>query len=142
MYKILLADDEGIELDALRFILEKNFSGQCEIETAKTGYDAVELAERFRPDIAVMDIRMPGINGMEAIQAMQAFHPGILFIVLTAYDKFEYAKEAISLSVFEFLTKPVNRMVFSDAMRRAMSKVDAERKRAMRRSRTASGSKT
>lgn len=128
MYKILLADDEGIELDALRFILEKNFSGQCEIETAKTGYDAVELAERFRPDIAVMDIRMPGINGMEAIQAMQAFHPGILFIVLTAYDKFEYAKEAISLSVFEFLTKPVNRMVFSDAMRRAMSKVDAERK--------------
>jgi len=128
MYKILLADDEGIELDALRFILEKNFSGQCDIETAKTGYDAVELAERFRPDIAVMDIRMPGINGMEAIQAMQSFHPGILFIVLTAYDKFEYAKEAISLSVFEFLTKPVNRMVFSDAMRRAMSKVDAERK--------------
>lgn len=128
MYKILLADDEGIELDALRFILEKNFSGQCAIETAKTGYDAVELAERFRPDIAVMDIRMPGINGMEAIQAMQAFHPGILFIVLTAYDKFEYAKEAVSLSVFEFLTKPVNRMVFSDVMRRAMSKVDAERK--------------
>ena len=128
MYKILLADDEGIELDALRFILEKNFSGQCEIETAKTGYDAVELAERVRPDIAVMDIRMPGINGMEAIQAMQSFHPGIVFIVLTAYDKFEYAKEAISLSVFEFLTKPVNRMVFSDTMRRAMSKVDAERK--------------
>ena len=128
MYKILLADDEGIELDALRFILEKNFSGQCDIETAKTGYDAVELAERFRPDIAVMDIRMPGINGMEAIQAMQSFHPGILFIVLTAYDKFEYAKEAISLSVFEFLTKPVNRMVFADALRRAMNRVDAERK--------------
>lgn len=52
MYKILLADDEGIELDALSFILEKNFAGQCTIETAKTGYDAVELAERFRPDIA------------------------------------------------------------------------------------------
>lgn len=75
-----------------------------------------------------MDIRMPGINGMEAIQAMQAFHPGILFIVLTAYDKFEYAKQAISLSVFEFLTKPVNRMVFADAIRRAMNKVDSERK--------------
>ena len=41
MYKILLADDEGIELDALTFILEKNFPGQCTIETAKTGYDAV-----------------------------------------------------------------------------------------------------
>ena len=48
MYKILLADDEGIELDALTFILEKNFPGQCTIETAKTGCDAVELAERFR----------------------------------------------------------------------------------------------
>lgn len=128
MYKILLADDEGIELDALRFILEKNFSGQCSIETAKTGCDAVELAEQFRPDIAVMDIRMPGINGMEAIAAIRALSPGIVFIVLTAYDKFEYAKEAISLSVFEFLTKPVNRMVFADAMERAMNKVNAERK--------------
>ena len=128
MYKILLADDEGIELDALTFILEKNFPGQCTIETAKTGYDAVELAERFRPDIAVMDIRMPGINGMEAIQAIQATSPGILFIVLTAYDKFEYAKEAIRLSVFEFLTKPVNRLVFADVLRRAMGKVDSERK--------------
>ena len=128
MYKILIADDEGIELDALTFILEKSFPGQCAIETAKTGYDAVELAERFRPDIAVIDIRMPGINGMEAIQAIQATSPGILFIVLTAYDKFEYAKEAIRLSVFEFLTKPVNRMVFSDVLRRAMNKVDAEHK--------------
>ncbi|MEN6634566.1 MAG: helix-turn-helix domain-containing protein [Clostridiaceae bacterium] len=128
MYKILLADDEGIELDALTFILEKNFPGQCTIETAKTGYDAVELAERFRPDVAVMDIRMPGINGMEAIQAIQSISPGILFIVLTAYDKFEYAKEAIRLSVFEFLTKPVNRLVFADIMRRAMGKVDSERK--------------
>ena len=128
MYKILLADDEGIELDALTYILEKNFPGQCTVETAKTGYDAVELSERFRPDIAVMDIRMPGINGMEAIQAIQAISPGILFIVLTAYDKFEYAKEAIRLSVFEFLTKPVNRMVFADVIRRAMTKVDAERK--------------
>ncbi|HWQ98979.1 MAG TPA: helix-turn-helix domain-containing protein [Clostridia bacterium] len=128
MYKILLADDEGIELDALTFILEKSFPGQCSIETAKTGYDAVELAERFRPDIAVMDIRMPGINGMEAIQAIQATSPGILFIVLTAYDKFEYAKEAIRLSVFEFLTKPVNRLVFADVLRRAMGKVDSERK--------------
>ena len=128
MYKILLVDDEGIELDALSFILEKNFPGQCIIETAKTGYDAVELAERFRPNIAVMDIRMPGINGMEAIQAIQATSPGILFIVLTAYDKFEYAKEAVRLSVFEFLTKPVNRLVFADVLRRAMERVDSERK--------------
>lgn len=128
MYKILLADDEGIELDALGYILEKSFSGQCEVSTAKTGCDAVELAERIRPDIAVMDIRMPGINGIEAIQSIQSITPGIVFIVLTAYDKFEYAKEAISLSVFEFLTKPVNRLVFTDAMKRAMNRVDAERK--------------
>ncbi|MEN6593509.1 MAG: helix-turn-helix domain-containing protein [Clostridiaceae bacterium] len=128
MYKILLADDEGIELDALTYILEKNFIGQCTIESAKTGYDAVELAERFRPDIVVMDIRMPGINGIEAIQSIQAISPGIVFIVLTAYDKFEYAKEAISLSVLEFLTKPVNRLVFADTMKRAMNKVEAERK--------------
>jgi two-component system response regulator YesN len=74
-----------------------------------------------------MDILMPGINGMEAIHAIQAFAPNMIFIVLTACDKFEYAKEAISLAVFEFLTKPVNRMLFSGVIRRAMNKIDSER---------------
>ena len=51
MYRIMLADDEGIMLEALKNIITSNFGGECEIATAKTGRAVVELAERFRPDI-------------------------------------------------------------------------------------------
>ena len=67
MYRIMLADDEGIVIDSLKFIIEKNFPGECEIQSAKTGRSVIELAETFRPDIAFMDIRMPGINGIDAM---------------------------------------------------------------------------
>ena len=71
MYKVMLADDEGIVIESLSFIIEKNFGGQCEIASAKTGRSVIELAETFRPDIAFMDIQMPGINGIEAMKEIR-----------------------------------------------------------------------
>lgn len=91
MYRIMLADDEGIVLDSLRMIIEENFPGECQIETAKTGRAVIELAETFRPDVAFMDIQMPGINGMEAIREIKKNNSSVEFIVLSAYDKFDYA---------------------------------------------------
>ena len=64
MYKLMLADDEGIVIDSLKFIIDKNFPGLCEVASAKTGRQVIELAESFKPDIAFMDIQMPGINGI------------------------------------------------------------------------------
>ena len=62
MYKILLADDEGIAIESLTYIIEKDFPGKCDLRSAKTGRSVIELAETWHPDIAVMDIQMPGIN--------------------------------------------------------------------------------
>lgn len=56
MYKIMLADDEGIVIDSLTYIIRQNFGDRCEIVSAKTGRSVIELAESFRPDIAFMDI--------------------------------------------------------------------------------------
>ncbi len=129
MYKVLLADDEGIVTDSLKFIFQDTFEGQCEIRTSKTGRGVIELAETFRPDIAFMDIQMPGINGIEAMKEIRADNEATIFIVLTAYDKFDYAREAISLGVLEYLNKPFSRADIEGAMRRAMAQVDAARKR-------------
>lgn len=71
MYRVMLADDEGIVLDSLKMMIDKNFPGQCQVMTAKTGRDVIELAESFRPDIAFMDIQMPGINGIDAIREIK-----------------------------------------------------------------------
>lgn len=129
MYRILLADDEGIVLNALEFIIEKNFSGKYELETAKTGRSAIETAERFRPDIVFMDIQMPGINGIDAMREIRKFSANVIFVVLTAYDKFDYAKEAIGLGVLDYLNKPVNRKVVVEVIEKAMREIDVRRER-------------
>jgi two-component system response regulator YesN len=127
MYRILLADDEGIAIDSLTYIIEKTYGDKCEIRSARTGRSVIEIAENFRPDIAVMDIQMPGINGIEAIREIRKFSPTTVYIVLTAYDKFDYAKEAIDLGVLNYLSKPIDRDIFVDAMNGAISRIESER---------------
>jgi len=127
MYKILLADDEGIVIDSLKYIIEKEFKDLCEIQTAKTGRMVIELAESFRPDIAVMDIQMPGINGIEAMREIRRTNSNVIFIVMSAYDKFDYATEAIKLGVLEYITKPMDRRKMVDVLERAMKLVSEAR---------------
>lgn len=129
MYRVLLADDEGIMLESLKTIITSNFGNECELAFAKTGRAVVELAESFRPDIAFMDIQMPGINGIQAMKEIRKFNSSTKFIVITAYDKFDYAKEAINLGVLEYLTKPVRRQVVVDVLGRAMKLIDSERQK-------------
>ena len=99
MYKIMLADDEGIVIDSVKFIIEKEFGDECVIEFAKTGRSVIELAENFRPDIAIMDIQMPGINGIDSMKEIRKSNNNVVFIVMSAYVKFDYEKEAIKLGV-------------------------------------------
>lgn len=127
MYKIMLADDEGIVIDSLKFIIEKNFGQNCTVEYAYTGRKVIELAEKFQPDIAIMDIHMPGINGIEAMKEIRKTNKSVIFIVMTAFDKFNYAKEAINLRVLEYLTKPVNQSVLTQVLQKAMDIIDADR---------------
>ena len=126
-YKIMLADDEGIVIDSLKFIIEKEFGDQCTIEFAKTGRSVIELAENFRPDIAIMDIQMPGINGIEAMREIRETNTNVVFIVMSAYDKFDYAKEAIKLGVLEYITKPMEKTRIIAALGKAMEQIDRER---------------
>lgn len=126
-YKIMLADDEGIVIDSLKFIIKKEFGDSCTVEFAKTGRSVIELAENYRPDIAIMDIQMPGINGIEAMREIRATNQSVVFIVMSAYDKFDYAKEAIRLGVLEYITKPMEKTRIVAALKKAMEQIDRER---------------
>ncbi len=129
MYRILLADDEGIVINSLSMIISKNFEGQFEIESAKSGRMAIEVAERFRPDVIFMDIQMPGINGIEAMKEIRAILPSVIFVVLTAYDKFDYAKEAIGLGVIDYLNKPYNQKSIIGAIDKVTDELDKRREK-------------
>ena len=132
MYRIMLADDEGIVVDSFTYILKEEFGDEVMIESAKTGRSVIELAERFRPDIALMDIRMPGINGIDAIKEIRKRNTGIIFIVISAYDKFGYAQEAINQGVMDYLNKPVDRNQLIMTVKKAMEQVNVEREKRSR----------
>ena len=129
MYRILLADDEGIMLESLKKIIESEYGNECEIHCAKSGRVVVEMAQAYPPDICFMDIQMPGISGIQAIREIKKFNSSAVFVIITAYDKFNYAKEAVSLGVEEFLTKPVNKKVIMETCARMMEKVDKTRQK-------------
>lgn len=103
--KLLIVDDEQIEREGLQAILERAFP-TLEIMQAKNGNHALEVVEAFHPDIILMDIKMPGLNGLETIERISSINPTIKFIMITAYDSFNYARHAIKLGVKDFLLKP------------------------------------
>lgn len=129
MYRILLADDEGLELESLKYFIEKNFGKECELRMVRSGRAAIEMTNSFQPDIAIMDIQMPGINGINAMKEMRRTHPDMFLIVLTAYDVFDYAKESISLGVLQYLTKPLKKNQLLSALYQAMDQIDRTRKK-------------
>ncbi|WP_341876078.1 response regulator [Defluviitalea saccharophila] len=129
MVRVMLVDDEKIVIDSLQFIIEKNFDNVEIVEIARSGREAIEKIEYVVPDIVFMDIRMPGINGIEAIREIKKRHKSIIFIVLTAFDQFEFAKEAIKLGVFEYLLKPVNRAKVVEVIEKAIETIKVEREK-------------
>lgn len=109
MYRILVVDDEYIERQGLKKILNSHFDGILEISEAETGKEAIEVAYLKKPDIVFMDMKMPGMDGIEAIEEIQKISPSSKFAIVSAYDSFHYAQKAINIEVCEYLLKPVKR---------------------------------
>ncbi|MEX1377498.1 MAG: response regulator [Eubacteriales bacterium] len=108
MYKLLIVDDEEIERRAIENIIKKSSIDISEIAQAANGQEAVAVASTFEPNIIIMDITMPGLNGIKAAHIIKKFLPESHIIFLTAFDEFDYAKDAIKLGADDFLVKPAS----------------------------------
>lgn len=95
--------------------------------TASSGREAIEMAKSLIPDIVIMDIRMPGINGIEAIKEIKHYYPEIRFVIISAYEQFEFAKQAVQLGVKEYLLKPINRAKLNSVLNQIISELENER---------------
>ncbi|THF73682.1 response regulator [Cohnella fermenti] len=126
MTKLLIVDDEQIEREGLQAILQAGFPDLI-IEQAKNGRLAVQAAEEFRPDLILMDIMMPGMNGLEAIEIIGGRDPGVKFIMVTAYDTFDYARRAIKLGVIDYLLKPSKASEIVATVAKAFRRIEEER---------------
>jgi len=104
MIRIVLADDHSIVRDGLRRIIED--TGDMEvIGEAKDGHEAVHLVTEKRPDVAVIDISMPGMDGLEVITQIQCHHPDLPILVLTMHEEEQYVIRCISAGAMGYVTK-------------------------------------
>jgi len=107
-WKILIADDEPKIRAGLRNQIEKMGLNAVICAEAEDGELALELTEREQPDILLVDINMPFVNGLDFIRAVSRTRRYIRIIVITGYDKFEYAQIAVDLKVQAYLLKPID----------------------------------
>lgn len=121
--RILIADDELLERQAMKKFIRENFKDMDVVGEAANGRMAIELAEKMQPDIIFMDIKMPGINGLEAIEHIHASQPTIKFILVSAFDTFEYAKQAMHFGIKDYLLKPGKKEEISHALLRVQKEI-------------------
>ncbi len=129
MYRVLIADDEMIERTVLFRTLDKNLKGQCQIFQAENGRETLEIYEREQIQILILDIEMPGINGIEAAERIRQKDKECSIIFLTAFDEFSYAKKAITVRALDYLLKPYDEQELMLVMDEAMRQADAHAKR-------------
>ena len=120
MFNILITDDEQIVIDSLSFIINKNFADEAKVYTALSGTEAIETVMKENIDMIFMDINMPGLNGLETVSVITKLKPNIVFVILSAFDRFQYAQTAIELGAYKYITKPVNRNLVIETIRGAM----------------------
>lgn len=109
MLKLLIVDDEYLSIESIKLIIDKYIEDIEIVGTAKSGREAIEKAVQLKPDVIFMDIKMPGINGIEAIKQIKNINNNTKFVMITAYEYFDYAKEAINLGVHDYILKPLTK---------------------------------
>ncbi len=125
--KILLADDESIVRSGLKQMIKNfNFSFDTILE-AGTGQETVLITEQYHPEIILLDIKMPGLNGIAAAQKIKQVNPQTMIIFLTAYAHFNYAQEAVRCGAKDYLVKPVHPEELKQAIHICVEEISASR---------------
>ncbi len=107
MYRLIIADDERVVLHGIKNTIAWDQLGIQVVAWAENGREFYEKAVEYGPDIALVDIRMPEMDGLTAIEKLKPVLEHCQFIIFTAYEDFAYAKRALELGVMAYITKPV-----------------------------------
>ena len=105
MARILIVDDEPDAVELLReFLVAKNY----EVSAAANGEEALRKVKVERPHMILLDVRMPGMNGLEVLRRVRQFDQEVGVIIVTAVNEEETGREALKLGAFDFIVKPIN----------------------------------
>jgi NarL family two-component system response regulator YdfI len=116
--RVLIADDHMVVREGLQTVLE--VAGDIEpVGAAADGAEAVRMAGELSPDVVLMDLRMPGMDGIEAIQHIKSHYPAVEVVILTTYDDDEYIVQGLRAGARGYLLKDTSRQALFDAIRAA-----------------------
>ena len=126
MYKVLIADDEDIIRRGLtRFVeQEKDFSV---VAQAEDGTMALQAVKTVKPDLALVDINMPFLDGLTFTEQILEVHPDMLVVIITGYDDFQFVQKALRLGVFDYILKPVMERDFFSLLGRVKERLNEQR---------------
>ena len=120
MIKVMIADDQELIRDSLKIVLEQN--GDMQVSAlASDGRECLDLIEQDRPDVILMDVRMPEVDGVQATRIIKEKYPQVSIIILTTFDDDEYVFNALKYGASGYMLKGVSVSELSSAIRTVAS---------------------
>lgn len=126
--RVLIVDDEEVIREGLRALIDWEAEGFDEVRCAAGAEEATALLERELPELIITDIVMPGMSGLDFAKKIRARYPSVRFVILTGFEKFDYAKEAIGIGVANYLVKPIFPEELRQVVREQRAEIEAELK--------------
>lgn len=127
IYKVIVAEDETLILNSIIKNITALGIGFQVVGASEDGKTALELIEKHNPDVLVTDIRMPVMDGLELLKTVSVKYPGIRKIVISGYDDFKYAQQAIKYEATDYLLKPLKKDELLEAFNKIRISLDSER---------------
>lgn len=125
-YRVVLADDEPEVLRSIQRTLDWEKYGFSVVGAFLNGLDVLEFLENHDVDIVFTDIRMPFMDGIELMHKIKEKYPYIKLVIISGYDDFQYAKEALIHGVLDYILKPINAREMSEVLQKVKDKMDTE----------------
>ena len=126
LYTVIVADDEDELREAVCAMIPWEEFGFRLVGNASNGLDALQLVEKYEPDLLMTDIRMPFISGIELARQVREIRPATNIAFLSGYDSFEYAKQAIQYNIISYMLKPLTMEGLGEELRAIRQKIDAQ----------------
>ncbi|PWJ48569.1 response regulator transcription factor [Faecalicatena contorta] len=117
MIKVIIADDEEKVCQLICKLINWEELDMNVSAIVHDGVEALEAIQKIKPDIVISDIRMPGYNGLELIKRAQEISDDIAFVIISGYQQFDYAKQAIQYGVKDYLLKPIKKKELCDVLK-------------------------
>ncbi len=127
--RVLIVDDEPPVIEGLHATIARELPGFSVVGSASNGREAIGKARTLQPDVLLLDVQMPGIDGIEALRTMREQGLRSIAILVTAYERFDVARRGYGLGVRDYLVKPVGPRTVREALGRAEIEIRAERER-------------